>query len=207
MAVGHLRNRATVCSMALFAAIGLGGCAKTADDFTDSGFKTPVGISIPASELNQTVSGYDRNAKGDGYAYVVGNQEGDGFRAYSGILDTSAVSRVQPESGSVTLLGTYEVASITQIDLSSTFLFGKPNRTSGNIELTADFDDNTLTGRTPSGNLRISGEFSGKNLGGSVRYLDTAGKLTGLIDGNEAVGAFHGNDGTTIFAGGFLAVK
>ncbi len=71
----------------------------------------------------------------------------------------------------------------------------------------ADFNRRKLTGTSDDGNLSVNGEFTGNNLAGTVVYHGANGELAGLVDGDEAIGAFHGNSGTDIIAGGFLVDK
>ena len=66
----------------------------------------------------------------------------------------------------------------------------------------SDFDAGTQQGT--SGNLTVNGTFSRSDLNGSVSYMGTGGNLDGLIGVTQAVGAFHSNNFSSIFAGGFI---
>ncbi len=91
-----------------------------------------------------------------------------------------------------------------------------------NIDIIADFDNNTLT---YSGNFdpsaqtlgpailnpfSINGNFTDRGIiTGSVNFRGITGSLNGLIGQNKTIGAFsrNGNGGQASFAGGFIATR
>lgn len=195
-------------SSALIAATVLSGCAaKTASDFTTSGFATvaatSTGAEISNSSLTRRTSGSDTNAAGDGYAYEVGVDGSNGFVARSGMLSTTSVAAL-PSTGTATMSGTYEVARVTGISLSGSLLTGSAVSASGALTLTADFAGQTLTGISDNGLLAVNGTFNSQDLNGSVTYRGIPGQLDGLVGGDQAVGVFHGQTSTAIMAGGFM---
>ena len=175
--------------------------ACTSDAYTHSGFQTPSNTGAIATSLTSSRRGSDINASGDGYAYAVGEKPGTGFYGYAGIVPTTTVS-VPLSAGSATWSGTYKLARISGITLSGNFLKGTSYGNSGALTLRADFDAGTLIGSGT--NLTVNGTFSGSNLSGSVNYSGLNGALTGKVGATGAVGAFHGNSGTDIYAGGFM---
>lgn len=189
----------SVCSLAAIVA-----CTQTSNNYTDSGFRTPSSGGIIFTSLSQTSRGSEIDASGDGFAYVVGKTDGDGFRGYSGIVPTTSVAP-PPTSGTATMSGRYEIALIENIKLSGSFLSGNKDQAVGNITLNANFGTGKLQGA--SGDLRVNGQFQDSNLSGGVTFRGVSGDLVGQIGPDEAIGAFHGNDGELIYAGGFLVDK
>ncbi len=175
--------------------------ACTSDTYTHSGFQAPSDAGAIATSLTSSRRGSDINASGDGYAYAVGMKSGNGFYGYAGIVPTTTVS-VPLSAGSATWSGSYKVARITGITLSGSFLQGTSYVNSGALTLRANFDTGTLIGNSTY--LTVNGTFSGSNLSGNVTYRGLNGALTGLVGATGAVGAFHGNDATDIYAGGFM---
>ncbi len=183
------------------------GCALEPEDHTNSGFVAVVASGgsaiVSGSTLSSKRSGSDVNSVGDGYAYEVGVDGGNGFVAQSGILASTQVADL-PASGTATMTGTYSAARITSISLSNGRLSGLANNGSGALTLVANFDNNTLIGSSTNQLLYVNGTFAGKALDGTVLYRGIPGVLTGRVGGDQAVGAFHGKTDTAIMAGGFM---
>lgn len=175
--------------------------ACTSDTFTHSGFQTPTSSGVVGASLSNVTRGSDITASGDGYAYAVGVGSNNNFYGYAGIVPTTSVS-APLTAGIATWNGTYEVARIYDISLSGGVLRGL--RTSGTaaISLVANFNNRTLVGGNSL--LTVDGAFSGSNLTGNVTYRGLDGSLTGLVGATGAVGAFHGDSATDIYAGGFI---
>lgn len=193
-------------SVAALACVMVQGCVSTVSDATRSGFRTPSGTNstayIPvalANEVNNRI--YDSSL--GGAAYVVGT-DGDGAAAYAGVMPGSDVGNAIP-SGTANYVADYEVVMIEDINVSGTFLTGNTNYDAGSITLTADFDNQTLSGQ--SGQLRVNGNISGGNLTGGVTYRGTSGRLTGLVGDQGTVGAFHGNSDELVYGGGFVGSR
>lgn len=190
----------TVCALSQ-------GCTQEADDFTESGFTTVVAsggsAQISGTTLSNSTSSANINNDGDGYAYEVGVDDGNGFVARSGVISSTSVAAL-PTSGSASMSGQYSAARVTSISLAGTQLTGVANNGSGSITLLADFEKHTLKGTSDNSLLVVRGNFTGKALNGSVVYRGIPGTLTGLVGGDQAVGAFHGKTDSSIMAGGFL---
>lgn len=185
----------------LMPVLAISACAQTADDLTHSGFQAPTNAGAIATSLTSSRRGSDINATGDGYAYAVGMGSNNNFYGYAGIVPTTTVS-VPLSGGSATWSGSYKLARITGIYLSGNTLYGASAVNSAALSLTANFNTGTLIGS--SSYLTVNGTFAGSNLSGSVTYRGLPGALTGLVGATGAVGAFHGNGATDLYAGGFM---
>ena len=139
--------------------------------------------------------------QGDGFSYRVGSAVGGGFIGQAGLIPGSDVLPA-PATGSASYTGRWELAKVTSIFIEGGNINGFSSTDSGTITLLADFDDGSISGA--SGGLSIDGNVSGGQLSGDVTYNGTEGDLTGIIGSDQAIGAFHGNDGNQIFAGGFV---
>jgi len=175
--------------------------ACSSDSRTHSEFQTPSNIGYLGPTLTSAVRGSDVSTSGDGYAYAVGVGSNSDFYGYAGIVPTTTVS-VPPTAGSATWSGTYKLAQITGIELPAGGLQGYTVEKTGAISLTADFTAGTLIGS--GAGLTVNGTFSGSDLSGDASYGGLNGALTGKVGTTGAVGAFHGNSGTDIYAGGFM---
>ena len=175
-------------------------------DPTSSGFRTPTSSGF-LSETNRNRAGSDfSGVTGNGYGYELGTVSKDGFHAYSGIVPGASVS-AQPATGSASYTGRYEVAIISGVTTNGAMAQGFTSIDTGALRLTADFDAGTLSGDSTSGRnaLSMNGTFDGTALTGTARYNGVSGPLSGLVGGNEVIGAFHGHDDSQAHAGGFIA--
>ena len=204
-----MKNLARPTQFAIFAClIATAGCVRDAEDYTTSAFATAVAsgsssAQIVSSTLTHKIIGSDVNSDGDGYAYEIGVDGGEGFVARAGLLPGTRVPTL-PTSGSATLTGTYEAARVAGIDLDNGRLIGFARKASGAITLEADFAGNTLSGRSDNDLLKVNGTFDDENLTGTVTYRDIPGALRGKIGGTEAIGIFHGKTSSSLMAGGFM---
>lgn len=186
--------------VAMLLVMSLGAC-EIEPDYVNSGFATPNSSGGFSEGLSNPRSGTDSDASGNGYAYQVGFDGGDGFRAVAGVLPGTTVGGAVT-SGTVTYTGDYELVRVTGINVSGGLISGTPSFDSGTISLEADFGSGTLTGG--DGSLTVDGTINGRDLGGSVAYNGLGGRLDGEIGSARAVGVFHGNNDSTVYSGGFL---
>jgi len=182
--------------------LAVSACA-TADSRTNSAFQTPSNIGYLGQTLTNATRGNDISLTGDGYAYAVGEEINGDFAGYAGIVPTTSVT-APPVLGSATWSGTYNLAQITGIELSTNGLQGYAASSTGAVSLTANFAAGSLIGSSTDLDLTVNGTFVGSNLSGSVSYRGLNGALTGLVGAGGAVGAFQGNSGTDLYAGGFM---
>ena len=180
------------------------GCATIADkDWTASGAKSAAAVRSTTPNnggKGELISGLNRVD----YVSGVGS---NGAEAYAGFEHDIPVA-VLPSSGTALYSGPWEVGGVTDIFVltSSDFegtLYGTSFTDGGMITLTSDFDVGTLTGT--SGLLSVNGTFAGQTVGGTVTYDGTSGPLAGRIGSSDVIGAFHGNDDSQVFGGGFFA--
>lgn len=186
----------------LGAAIALSGCQTIQDRATISGFTSPTASGVIDGDLSNRVTGREIDADGDGFAYATGSISGEGLAAKAGLVAGTDVS-TPPITGTATFSGVYELRRITGIFISSDSISGFPASETGQIALDANFADGSLTGT--SGSLTVDGTMNGETLSGSVTYRGVEGPLRGLVGSDKTIGAFHGNDESLIYAGGFLA--
>ena len=202
-------------ALGLIALTVAAGCNLTGDP-TNSSFATPSS-SGRLSEASDGRTGSDFSfLTGNGYAYQVGAVSNDGLQGFAGIVPGAEVTAA-PATGSAQFTGTFEVALIGSILTYNTEVSGQTTFDAGTITLTADFDDNTLTGGgtgVDGGSfnyllrenvLTIDGDLSGSTLTGTATYRGVTGPLRGLVGSNEAIGAFHGHTDSQVHAGGFIA--
>ncbi len=181
--------------------LAISACTPTTNSLTHSGFQTPLPNGDIATSLTSSRRGSDSNFFGDGYAYAVGAGANGNFYGYAGLLPATIIP-APPASGTATFSGTYELARITDISISGKYLMGLNSLQSGALTLTANFGSGTLTGGNAV--FSVDGAFTGARLTGNVDYLGQTGALIGLVGSTGAVGAFHSNSGTDVYAGGFM---
>ena len=185
----------------LGAALLAAGCSN--DRYTDSGFESFSAIAYFDADLDRVAVEGGDSVGGDGYVYVVGDTGGDGFAAYSGLTPGTDLA-TPPTTGSAVMSGRYEAGRISGIDVNGDRISGYPDRESSGISLTADFGRGTLRGTSDDTLLTVRGDFLGRTLSGEVIFDNDEGKLKGQVGPDKAVGIFHGNDETDVFAGGFI---
>lgn len=186
----------------LIAVATLPACtAAIKDANTVSKFTEPTAAGVYTDTRDNERFGSDIELDGDGYAYRTGNRPSGGFIGEAGIIPGTAVAAA-PTSGIVVYSGTFELARITGINLSGNTLYGFSSYDGGALTLTGDFDTNTLSGS--SGLLTVNGTIASGTLDGTVTYNGLTGPLDGVIGSDRAVGVFHGDSSSQIFAGGFM---
>ncbi len=188
--------------LGLGAAACVSACSLT--DVTTSGFDKPSSTGRP----NGTTSAYEWGADtsavtSNRYAYEVGPTWLDKFGAFSGISSGASVT-APPDTGVVTMTGSYEAAYMFGIEAGFVVSSGYASRDSGSMSVSVDYAAGTLVGGSNDGTLAVNGTFTGTSLGGSATFDGVSGPLKGLVGGNEAIGVFHGHNSTTTHAGGFI---
>lgn len=138
-----------------------------------------------------------------GVDFVVGTN-GETAYGYSGVRDTTDVGTTLL-TGTATYTSDYKVVQLSELTSNGTSLSGRKDTDTGIINLTADFDGNTLTGN--DGDLNVLGTLIGGTLSGAVTYGGVAGSLNGSAGDDGVAGAFHGSNATTVYAGGFVGPK
>lgn len=190
-------------------AVGLSGCGLLSVDNASSGFASVSGGQVnkqPDGKTNRTVSD---PAVGT-VAFATGYALKNGFLYPS--VTSLAYAGIAPgyDVGSKVTGGTavyHAKYAYDTIDYETSFfgLSGRPRTSYGYIDLTANFGTGTLTGVDPD--LEVDGTINGSKLSGSVTLPYTkpiGGVLTGYIGSTGTIGAFHGSDSETAFAGGFV---
>lgn len=195
--------------LAILAAVfGLAACedaivdANTTSQFvspSSSGFiNSPYRGVLKTEELDR----FDSR----GYAYGVESVDGEGFFAVAGLLPGTVVTAVVPTSGSNIYEGTYNLDLITNISLDGNVLQGIVSSQSGILSLSAEFGTGggTVQNFFPNPDLRVNGTFnSSGDLSGTVEFAGLEGQLTGVIDSDAVIGAFHADSNDQMYAGGF----
>lgn len=192
-----------IFGLAIGACVAITGCSGGVSeaDAAQAGFYTPTSTGSVTSGLSQVSSGSEFNSDGDGIAYAVGATDGNGLRARAGIIPGADVTRTLT-TGVVNMSGRWELWKVEGVSASSTFVSGNKAFDGASINLSADFGQGTLTGS--SSGLSVNGTFAGETLSGSVTYDGVDGRLRGLVGDDEAIGVFHGEGNSEIFAGGFV---
>ena len=147
---------------------------------------------------------------GSGYAIQTGGIPNEGLFAVAGLLPNTTVSPT-PISGTASYTGSYNLIEINDIGISGGVIRGTPELRSEPLTLIANFENDILVDDGGS-DLAVNGTVNGSDIGGTVTYNGVQGNLDGLIGGNRAIGAFHGEGnvgpGTNddyMYAGGFIA--
>lgn len=140
-------------------------------------------------------------AQGGGVAYRMFIDRREGLVGEAGVLPQTEVGPLR-DGGIVRFTGQYQVMGVDDIDIRLTSADGSPFRLGGDISLVANFDDGRLRGSV--GDLTIEGQFEDETLGGWVTFRGVRGELSGLIGGDDAVGAFQGDNRTLVYTGGLV---
>lgn len=179
-----------------------------------------VNDSFPSNAFREEISDGSTPDGSNGYAFEAGVlSDNTGLVANANILTGGALGFVlsdAPASGMATLQSTYNAVRLSnptvtngQVEVTTTRSRNAP------ITLTADFTPAglaTLTGT--DGTLTVDGTFSALDitnsrfgngsLNGTVTYQGITGDLTGFVGGAETIGAFAGQDDSSVFSGGFV---
>ena len=186
--------------LALAACFLVSGCMST---YTGSGFKEPGGnfsgayIPIP---LQDQYSGTLHRVAVGGIAFTSGVDEDIGAVAYSGIMPGSDAGL--PLSGDMTYTADWGLTRLGAVSKTGNTIYGVQEADGGSIVLSADISSGKVTGR--DGPFVVDGRFAGNDLTGKVSYQGDDGTLQGLVGRDGIVGAFHGHDDDSTYAGGFV---
>ena len=207
---------------ALCGALGLlAGCgtavtdALTQDELTRTGFVEVPEINknglINIGLENDIVTRAYRASPGNfgGYAFQTGGIDGEGLFAVAGLFPGTSVTR--PPSGTASYFGEYNLIAIDNIAIRNGEINGDRTLHTGDLVLLADFDNNAIFS-APGSDLAVNGAIDVTGINGTVRFNGVTGSLDGLVGGNQAIGAFHGEgnvgpgtDDDYMYAGGFIA--
>lgn len=187
---------------ALVGLTACGGETLGVADQTTSSFGTAGNFGgVPSSGITSNVR--EGGGAGVGYGWVVGGGPIGGFAGAAGRTSGAFTSGLP--TGVATYSGSYQLGAVENIVFDGTQVSGTSITLSGPISLIANVNTGALTGS--GSDIDVNGTISGGDIGGSVTFrgLDgsTTGSLDGIIGSSTAIGAFHGNDSTTVFAGGF----
>lgn len=206
---------------ALCGAMGLlAGCGAavtdvpTQNELTTTRFVNPSAAgAIDIGLVNNVRTQVEETSPGSGIGYAIqtGAIPGDGLFAVAGILPGTASVLTPPPVGSASYFGSYNLVSISNINIAGGQITGTPTVHSEPLTLIANFANDKLVDDGGS-NLTVRGTVIGSDIGGLVIYNGVEGNLDGLIGGNGTVGVFHGEGnvgpGTQddyMYAGGFIA--
>jgi hypothetical protein len=182
------------------------GCGATQENLTTTRFVTPSptgAINIGLQDATSRVYTTSTDSR-SGFAFQTGQIENEGLFAVAGLLPGSTVTAAP--SGSANYTGTYNLVAISGIALTDDSIYGFRREESGSLALRANFGNGNVTS-APGSALIVNGNANGTVMRGTVTYQGVSGDLNGLIGGDRAIGAFHGegNDDTYMYAGGFIA--
>lgn len=178
----------------------------TQDNLTTTRFATPsatgvINIGLQDAQSRVYTTPFDSRS---GYAFQIGQIPNEGLFAVAGLLPGSTVTA--PPTGSASYSGTYNLVTVSGISMDNDSIGGFTRGYSGDLTLLANFANGNVVS-APGSALTVDGTATGRNLSGTVTFEGVEGDLRGLIGGDNAIGAFHGegNDDTYMFAGGFIA--
>lgn len=173
-------------------------------DVTNSGFVSASPFGAINVGLTQTLTNGLTDDDGEGFAFQTGDRIGAGFEAVSALIPGTDVT-FRPSTGTGTYTGAYSVGVISDIAIVGDFVEGSQLEGIGLLTLNVNFASGAVAGQSDDGLLTVDGGLSGRDLSGSVTFLDVPGTLDGLVGGDQAFGIFHGNDPGLVYAGGFIA--
>lgn len=212
--------------LAALAASLLAGCTSTtapepaasttpavvAPALSASAFVVPAADGSIASTLIQTSADAVIDADGDGYGYLAGKDATDSsLHTVAGLVGGDALTAL-PGTGTASYAGYFELYHLNRqasgsprADLRSV---------TGALTITLDMTNTRFSGASagvvngrPA--LMLSGDVRAGTLTGRATYTNgtvaLGGDLIGRAGTEKVIGAYHGNDGSDSFAGGFLA--
>lgn len=140
----------------------------------------------------------------NGYVFQVGLDDARSqFLTEASLLDGTNLPSPQP-SGDGEMTAAYEYAVVQGPDTDEVGLIADRQFVTGDMTLTIDFTDGTLSGS--DNGLALDGTFDATGqLTGSASFEDMTGDLAGDVSSTQAVGIFNGQSVTGVFAGGFIA--
>lgn len=203
-----------ICAFCAFSTLTACGSlvdnGSTVSNFVDPDVTGQINIG-----LTDWTSNFISDSDTDGYAYEVGIDWNNDFRAVSGIVQSSQLTTL-PSSGTAAFTGGYSYLKIDRADPQSNY--GTTEHHSGTLDMDIDLasgyvvaksQERTLT--TNQRLLRIVGYLNGQAFVGNVTVrpeLGSDGTLTGdsigVIGSEKAIGAFHASNDEDTIAGGFL---
>lgn len=215
-------SKVFLAAASLLALVSCGGSSATKPitideiELTTSSFSEVSSNGTIDQELSgcshSSCSGYLTDDQGNYAAYKIGiDPDGlDQFIALAGTSFIDAPIDDLPTQGQAEYAGEYRVLYIEDVEANETSnnvyqLVGFQNIDSGQITLTADFENSTLSGG--SSNLSVDATFTGNELGGTVSYKSVEGDVQGQITSDQALAAFQGHDDVTAYAGAFIAYQ
>ena len=182
------------------------------------GWSTPLDSQFVTPSLNGDIQELDdffgnqptplmSQTTGNQVSYHVSFDPDLGVRGHAGVVPGAVVTDFASATNTMTMTGFYRVEwEIYETATTNNIQLEQQGKSGGNVTLVADINAGTFVGTSDQdSNLSVNGAFTGNDLSGTVTYRGVEGDLEGLIGGNEAVAAFHGNDARTVFAGGFIA--
>ncbi len=188
----------------------------TQDELTTTGFVRAPNISssgaIDIGLENNVETRVARTSANSlsGYAFQTGAIPNEGLFAVAGLLPGTTVTSA-PVTGTASYSGSYNLFEITNIGISGGQIRGTPALQTEPLTLIANFANDKLVDDGGS-DLTVNGTVNGTDIGGTVTFNGVQGNLDGLIGGNRAIGAFHGEgnvgpgtDDDYMYAGGFIA--
>lgn len=183
---------------------GIAGCANT-----ESGFATVTGSEINIALFDEA-NGNVSNDSGL-VAFVTGTSfYGDTYKALSGIRSDYDVG-TDVGTGEAVYVADYAYYVIDDIQLRDGYAQGTGVEERGQITITADFDDRTISGTDSA--LVVGGNIYGGLIEGVVTAIYSDPEVSGQINGDlqgyigdeGIIAAFHGNDPDTVMAGGLVS--
>lgn len=194
---------------------GCGGGGSTST--TTSGFAPVAAGSVVTALASRTDNSVTDTA--GVIAYAVGFDPADDVlqaQAYAGI-ETANVGAAG--TGAATFNGTYAFGVMENVFRSGTQITASSAQSAGAVTLSVDFNTGALSGTGSSAigitsDITVNGSVSGRDLAGTVDvnyetpFFTTTSLTTtldGLVGADGAVGVFHGSDGNSALAGGFVA--
>lgn len=165
--------------------------------------------SFPANTFSEATTKSITDTNSLGYAFQVGVLSDDSSVIANAnvLLGGGFFPTADPASGTATLQSTYDAVMFSNPTTDNGFVeVTTTSSTSAPITLTADFTDatfGTLTGT--DGTLTVDATFVRGigSLNGDVTYNGVDGDVSGFVGGAEVLGAFAGQNDTSVFAGGF----
>ena len=184
----------------LWAAGLLISCSPMSPGSTNGAFRSPD----PDGRIPHTLVETQSAVIDDTISIVAGRREGDGLRAYAGIIPDQPAQ--DPIVGSATFRGPYAVAFIEDITTENDFVTGRNSILEGTITLQANLTEMTLTGT--DGIFTVQARIQDNTqISGEVDVLGVPGTLAGEIGEDRTFGAFYGGDLTHLMSGGFVAAR
>ncbi|MEC3861150.1 hypothetical protein VK792_07630 [Mesobacterium sp. TK19101] len=177
-----------------------------------SAFVVPAADGSIGSDLIQTSADAVIDTDGDGYGYLAGKDASDSsLHTVAGLVGGDALTAL-PGSGTASYDGYFELYHLNRPTTGSSR--ADLRSLTGAMTITLDMTNDSFSGAsagTVNGRpaLMLSGQITGDTLTGIASYTNGTVAMTGDMIGRagteKVIGAYHGNNGSDSFAGGFLA--